>query len=131
MDEFQDVSQPQVDFISVLRGRYIPNRAVSHVTIVGDPRQTIFEWRGARPEVLLQKRASPRSQSFDLTENFRSGQKIVELANIIIEQVLPELPPVKSAHRGRTRRPPVEEDARGDAQRSGRPGSALDRQRDS
>ena len=97
VDEFQDVSQPQVDFISALRGRYIPNRVVSHVTIVGDPRQTIFEWRGARPQVLLQKRASTRSQSFDLTENFRSGQKIVELANTIIKQVLPELPPIKSA----------------------------------
>lgn len=97
VDEFQDVSQPQVDFIRKLSGRHLPSRNAAHVSIVGDPRQTIFEWRGAKPALLLRKRSSEQAQSFDLTENFRSDRGIVELANSIIHQVLPELPPITSA----------------------------------
>jgi len=96
VDEFQDVSGPQAELVFKLTGRHLTDRAAAHLTVVGDPRQTIYEWRGARQDLLLRMRDADGAQSFDLVENHRSDQRIVDLGNRVIVAVLPDLPPVEA-----------------------------------
>ncbi len=94
VDEFQDISHPQAELITKLTGRHLPDRPPAHLTVVGDPRQTIYEWRGAKPDLLLRMRAG--REGFDLVESHRSTAEIVDLANNVIAKVLPALPRVRA-----------------------------------
>jgi DNA helicase-2/ATP-dependent DNA helicase PcrA len=96
VDEFQDVSTPQANLVMKLTGRHLPDRPGAHLTLVGDPRQTIYEWRGARQDLLLRMRDAPGTQTFDLVENHRSDRRIVDLGNRVVAAVLPDLPPVEA-----------------------------------
>lgn len=49
---------------------------------VGDMRQTIYGFRGARPDLMQEQH--PNAHVFHLSENFRSGDKIVARANAVI-----------------------------------------------
>src|SRR4029077_12702792 len=67
----------------------------SAVTAVGDARQTIYAWRGASMFNLIHFNAEfpnedgTPSRQTSLSLNFRSGARIVGLANTIIERVDP------------------------------------------
>ena len=74
-DEFQDVSQEEYDILRLLDPRWL--------TVVGDPDQTIYEFRGSRPDLLLGFDGEG-VKTFTLTENFRSGKTIVAGANSLI-----------------------------------------------
>lgn len=89
VDEFQDLSPLQVRLVDAIAAK-------SHVTIVGDPRQAIYEWNGASPDELIARRASA-DEAFDLVDNFRSTKPILDLANGVIAKVLPQLPGVQPA----------------------------------
>ncbi len=79
IDEFQDTSPLQWDIISRIWGP--ENRLV----IVGDPRQSIYRFRGADPHLfskvsrLIQE--SGKGQVFYLNENFRSRAEIIRVVN--------------------------------------------------
>ena len=47
VDEFQDASQRQYELVSMLSKKH------GNLFVVGDPDQTIYSWRGARPELLV------------------------------------------------------------------------------
>ncbi len=49
---------------------------------VGDVRQTLYTWRGARPDMFFQKHAD--AEIIQLPDNFRSGSAIVKAANNLI-----------------------------------------------
>lgn len=71
VDEFQDVNQMQVDFLRFFEASKF---------FVGDPRQSIFGWRGSKVDHIL----NLENQDFDLinlTINYRSEASIVELSN--------------------------------------------------
>ncbi|MRG02543.1 UvrD-helicase domain-containing protein, partial [Klebsiella quasipneumoniae] len=55
-------------------------------TVVGDDDQSIYSWRGARPQnlVLLQK-DFPQLNVIKLEQNYRSSGRILKSANILIE----------------------------------------------
>ena len=50
--------------------------------VVGDTRQSIYNFRGARPDLIRERR--PGAEVIDLRECFRCGAKIIDLANALI-----------------------------------------------
>ncbi|MCP5163126.1 MAG: ATP-dependent helicase [Hahellaceae bacterium] len=80
VDEYQDTNE-----IQHLLLRYVAGKR-ARVTVVGDPDQTIYEFRGARPEYILNRFAeefeSPREQT--LSCSFRYGHRVALLANHLI-----------------------------------------------
>lgn len=81
VDEAQDSSDKQFMLISSLAEFH------KNLFIVGDPDQTIYEWRGARPEILVDfDKQFPTCQTIVLNQNYRSTPEILNLANQIIKK---------------------------------------------
>jgi DNA helicase-2/ATP-dependent DNA helicase PcrA len=75
VDEFQDIDKAQFNLI-----RLIGNNA--SVFVVGDPRQSIYKWRGADEKFFNSfETYFMDTKSLEINENRRSGSKIVEVAN--------------------------------------------------
>ncbi|MCL2897880.1 DNA helicase Rep [Brenneria tiliae] len=79
VDEYQDTNTSQYELVKLLVG----SRA--RFTVVGDDDQSIYSWRGARPQnlVLLQQ-DFPRLEVIKLEQNYRSSGRILKAANILI-----------------------------------------------
>lgn len=76
VDEFQDTNMAQQQLIRKLHA------GEGTLFIVGDPYQSIFEWRGARPEGMKQfSTRCPSSNRLCLTRNYRSRGLITLAAN--------------------------------------------------
>ncbi len=81
VDEAQDSSDKQFGLVSLLADYH------KNLFIVGDPDQTIYEWRGARPEILVDfDRVFKNSRTIILSQNYRSTPEILNLANQIIKK---------------------------------------------
>ena len=100
VDEFQDLSPAQVALLDALASSPSGSSNRCHVTIVGDPRQAIYEWNGARPRELMRRSRSDDTGTVELVDNFRSQAEVVSLANSTIAQVLPTLSPIRSVSSG-------------------------------
>ena len=75
-DEFQDLCFAQYTLVRLLAERH------RSVVVVGDPRQTLYRWRGADIRYFGQFRHDfPEARVLSLEQNFRSTQRLVELAN--------------------------------------------------
>ncbi|MFH1755880.1 MAG: ATP-dependent helicase, partial [Candidatus Latescibacterota bacterium] len=72
VDEFQDTSEAQNEFLRVLCGGDFRK-----VTVVGDEKQSIYRWRDARVENI---RNFP-GDAYVLNKNYRSSQNILDLAH--------------------------------------------------
>lgn len=79
VDEYQDTNVIQEKLAELLVG---PER---NICVVGDPDQTIYGWRGAKIENILQfERKYPNAKSVILEENYRSTKNILDAANELI-----------------------------------------------
>lgn len=79
VDEFQDTSVSQYNIVKKL----INND--THLTIVGDPDQTIYNWRGADVNLILDfHKDFTNAKTVVLEKNYRSTKKIVNSANQLI-----------------------------------------------
>lgn len=79
VDEFQDINLPQYQLLKLLA------QPSDHLFVVGDDDQAIYGFRGATPGIMKQFLDDfPDSRQMLLTENYRSGQKIVRLAEYMI-----------------------------------------------
>ena len=79
VDECQDTNTSQYELIRILAG-YRKN-----FTLVGDDDQSIYAWRGARPENLEQlQRDYPNLKLVKLEQNYRSTKTILKAANTLI-----------------------------------------------
>lgn len=79
VDEYQDTNASQYLLVKML----VQERA--HFTVVGDDDQSIYAWRGARPENLMQlKEDFPSLQVVMLEQNYRSTSRILKCANQLI-----------------------------------------------
>jgi ATP-dependent DNA helicase Rep len=79
VDEYQDTNLMQYELIKQLVGRS------GAFTVVGDDDQSIYSWRGARPENLAQlKQDYPHLQLIKLEQNYRSTGTILKAANALI-----------------------------------------------
>ena len=87
LDEYQDTNVAQADLIASVFGEGFP------VAAVGDPDQNIYAWRGASLYNLLQfperflTPAGAAAAQLPLNTNFRSGARILQAANRVIEPV--------------------------------------------
>ena len=80
VDEYQDTNTSQYELVRLLVGER------SRFTVVGDDDQSIYSWRGARPQnlVLLQT-DFPKLRVIKLEQNYRSSERILHCANILIQ----------------------------------------------
>ena len=80
VDEYQDTNKIQYEFIKLVAGKE-PN-----LTVVGDNDQSIYKWRGADINNILNfHKDFPGAKIVKLEQNYRSTQKILEVANKVIE----------------------------------------------
>ncbi|QBQ07320.1 ATP-dependent DNA helicase [Spiroplasma gladiatoris] len=80
VDEFQDTNNVQFDLIKWLTDKR------GCLTVVGDPDQTIYSWRGARVHIILNfEKEFERAKTVKLIKNYRSTQPILDLANNFIQ----------------------------------------------
>ncbi|HIS27118.1 MAG TPA: ATP-dependent helicase [Candidatus Pullilachnospira intestinigallinarum] len=79
VDEFQDVNQLQYDIVKLLA---LPE---NNLFIVGDDDQSIYRFRGARPEIMLNfPREFPQARQVVLKTNYRCSGEIVEKTQNLI-----------------------------------------------
>ena len=79
IDEFQDINQIQYDIVKML------SDSEHNLFIVGDDDQSIYRFRGARPEIMLNfEKDFPESKRVVLGINYRSGTEIVQKASNLI-----------------------------------------------
>lgn len=71
LDEAQDTSEEQMRILDLLCAA-----GLESIYIVGDPDQSIYEWRNANPESFLGKMHDSEWTQLLLSENFRSSQMI-------------------------------------------------------
>lgn len=90
LDEYQDTSAAQAELLRSLFSGADPASGRGHaVTAVGDPCQAIYGWRGAAASNISQfAEHFPRANGgaarhFELTVNRRSGQRILDVANVL------------------------------------------------
>ncbi|MDM7859243.1 DNA helicase Rep [Alteromonas sp. ASW11-36] len=80
VDEYQDTNTSQYELVRLLVG----DRA--RFTVVGDDDQSIYSWRGARPQnLVLLKEHFPNLKVIKLEQNYRSSGRILHSANILIQ----------------------------------------------
>jgi DNA helicase-2/ATP-dependent DNA helicase PcrA len=96
LDEYQDTNVAQRRLLQTLAP------AGHNVTAVGDARQNIFQWRGSTlfnlidfPKKHFLREGDQPHDYHSLSTNYRSGSKILSVANHIIEQVPAERRPGK------------------------------------
>jgi DNA helicase-2/ATP-dependent DNA helicase PcrA len=81
VDEFQDTNAAQYN---VLKAVLNPER---RLCVVGDDDQSIYGWRGAEVENILNfDRDFPGAQVYRLEQNYRSSQNILEVSGALIAQ---------------------------------------------
>lgn len=79
VDEYQDTNSSQYMLVQKLIG------SRGALTVVGDDDQSIYAWRGARPENLSQlKQDFPNLHVIKLEQNYRSTARILKVANQVI-----------------------------------------------
>lgn len=75
VDETQDCNRDDWDLVKIL------SEACGNLFIVGDPDQSIYEWRGARPDLFV---GFASDTDIVLDQNYRSTPGILSVANSII-----------------------------------------------
>jgi len=79
VDEYQDTNTSQYELIKLLVASH------KNFTVVGDDDQSIYSWRGAKPENMQRLREDFNLKVIKLEQNYRSSQRILHCANILID----------------------------------------------
>lgn len=95
IDEYQDTNVAQAAILGHL--------GPENLYIVGDPRQSIYRFRGARVETILEHARDHDYEVIELTRNYRSMPAIVELGNHMVsgswQPMTAQRAPTARAHR--------------------------------
>ena len=79
VDEFQDTNALQFELVRVLGDVH------RNICVVGDPDQSIYSWRNARPENMDRlAEVLPKCRIFELSESYRSTKTIISAASGLI-----------------------------------------------
>jgi len=97
VDEYQDTNKIQADLIDLLA------REHRNVMVVGDDAQSIYSWRGANFQNILEfPKRYPDAQIYKIEMNYRSVPEILDVANAAIaanvEQFKKNLQPVRESN---------------------------------
>jgi ATP-dependent helicase/nuclease subunit A len=91
VDECQDINGVQQAILNMLS-------SPDNVFAVGDPKQSIYQWRGANPEIFNKKLKKASLQPagdvglrVDLNVNFRSVKPILDFVNLIFGRIMTAL----------------------------------------
>jgi DNA helicase-2/ATP-dependent DNA helicase PcrA len=80
VDEYQDTNRLQSDFIDLLAARH------QSVMVVGDDAQSIYSWRGANYQNILDfPKRYPQTRIYKIEINYRSVPEILSVANSAIQ----------------------------------------------
>jgi ATP-dependent helicase/nuclease subunit A len=113
IDEFQDTDPIQIELAVLIAGPprgddvevawHAVETRPGHLFFVGDPKQSIYRFR--RADISLFLRAADRfgagGQSVELSTNFRTGTRVVEVVNEVFDRLIRE-----TAHDGVPSQPP-------------------------
>ncbi len=87
VDEYQDVNRPQYRILRKLVGNS------GHIMVVGDPDQSIYGWRGADMNMILNfEKDFPGAKTVLLDQNYRSTGRILSASNGLIRNNLKRKP---------------------------------------
>jgi DNA helicase-2/ATP-dependent DNA helicase PcrA len=79
VDEYQDTNQPQYDLLQLLGDRH------KNVFVVGDEDQSIYKFRGANIQNILNfEKHFPGAKVIKLEQNYRSTQNILDIAGRVV-----------------------------------------------
>ncbi|AXJ01405.1 DNA helicase/exodeoxyribonuclease V, beta subunit [Cyclonatronum proteinivorum] len=84
VDEFQDTDPVQLDIFRTLYDTGSPDHALY---MIGDPKQSIYKFRGADINSYLQVRDKPGVNRFTLDKNFRSVRPMVDAVSALFTSV--------------------------------------------
>jgi DNA helicase-2/ATP-dependent DNA helicase PcrA len=84
VDECQDTNLVQFKLIELLA----PPETSPNITLVGDTRQALYEFRGARPELLEWFQDRWKATRLDLANNYRSVSTVVTAANRLVNGIM-------------------------------------------
>lgn len=80
VDEYQDTNILQNDLVNLIASKY------RNLCVVGDPDQSIYGWRGAHIDNILNfEKVYPDAKVVYLNRNYRSAQNILDIANDVIQ----------------------------------------------
>lgn len=81
VDEYQDTNHAQYTFVKMLAEKY------RNICVIGDPDQSIYSWRGANMQNILDfEKDYPEALIIKLEQNYRSTSIILDAAHAIIEK---------------------------------------------
>ncbi|MBT5516431.1 DNA helicase PcrA [Candidatus Peregrinibacteria bacterium] len=81
VDEYQDTNHSQYTIVKMLAEKY------RNICVIGDPDQSIYSWRGANMQNILDfEKDYPEALIIKLEQNYRSTKTILDAAHSIIER---------------------------------------------
>lgn len=90
VDEYQDINDIQYQLLNLIRGD------TGQLLVIGDPDQTIYEFRGSRPGYMTREfeRSYPEAITYPLPHSFRYGDQLALMANSLIHHNVDRAPVV-------------------------------------
>jgi DNA helicase-2/ATP-dependent DNA helicase PcrA len=102
VDEYQDTNKLQSEFIDLLAARH------QNVMVVGDDSQSIYSWRGANYQNILDfPKRYPAAKIYRIEVNYRSVPEVLEVANAAIHANTKQFEKTLRPHRKSLENKPV------------------------